>query len=104
VLPSYSEGLPLSLLEAQACGLPAVTTRCGGPEEVVDAEVGEVIAVGDAAELAASLGRVIDRYAEFSRERIGARTRQRYDYRAVAARISAVYDTVTATQPPSKPR
>ena len=36
VLPSYSEGLPVSPLEALACGLPLVTTRCGGPEEVVD--------------------------------------------------------------------
>lgn len=96
VLPSYSEGLPLSLLEAQACGLPAVTTRCGGPEEVVDDEVGELVAVGDVEALTGALARVLDAYGRFDRQHIGARTRERYDYRQVAARIAAVYEQVAA--------
>ena len=36
VLPSYREGLPKSLLEAAACGLPIVTTDVPGCREIVN--------------------------------------------------------------------
>lgn len=35
VIPSYQEGLCISALEAMACGVPVISTRCGGPEEYV---------------------------------------------------------------------
>lgn len=60
-LPSYREGLPKSLLEAAACGLPIVTTDAPGCREVVrDGVNGLLVPVRDAAALAAALRKLID--------------------------------------------
>ncbi|MEE2657807.1 MAG: glycosyltransferase [Candidatus Latescibacterota bacterium] len=96
VLPSFSEGLPLSLLEALACGLPIVATRCGGPEEVVDDEVGRLVEPRDVPGLAGAIADVLDSHSCYDREAIAARACREYDYRSVARRIVDVYKSVMA--------
>lgn len=35
IVPSFQEGLCISALEALACGIPVISTKCGGPEEFI---------------------------------------------------------------------
>ena len=56
VLPSYREGLPNSLLEAGAVGLPAITTDINGCNEVViDSQTGILVPPKDPGALAAAM-------------------------------------------------
>ncbi len=61
-LPSYYEGLPVTLLEAMLNGLVAVTTNVGGiPQVVTNGQNGIMIEPKNAEELCAALEDVIDR-------------------------------------------
>ncbi len=56
VLTSENEGMPVSLMEAAACGVPAVATTVGGVPELVEHNVtGLLTPPGDATALAAAL-------------------------------------------------
>jgi glycosyltransferase involved in cell wall biosynthesis len=55
VLPSYSEGVPVVLLEAVACGTPFVASRVGGIPEIAHLGASRLVPAGDAAALAEAI-------------------------------------------------
>lgn len=60
VLTSQNEGTPVCLMEAAACGVPAVATAVGGiPELVEDGVTGLLVPPGDAQALATALQRLL---------------------------------------------
>ncbi len=58
-LPSHAEGLPRSLLEAQACGVPVVASQVGSVAEAVCPETGQLVPPGDPDALANALARAL---------------------------------------------
>jgi glycosyltransferase involved in cell wall biosynthesis len=48
VLPSYGEGMPMTILEAMSYGVPVISTPVGGiPELIIDNETGFLVRPGD---------------------------------------------------------
>jgi glycosyltransferase involved in cell wall biosynthesis len=60
VLPSFTEGFGLSLVEAMSAGLPVVATRCGRVVEGLVSAAGELVPVGDATALADGIRRLLE--------------------------------------------
>jgi len=82
VLPSFSEGMPLVVLEALALARPVVASRVGGiPEVVEDGVTGLLVEPGDPEELAVAIERLVkDPALARSLAEAGARiARERYD-------------------------
>ena len=76
VLTSDNEGLPVSLMEAAACGVPVVATAVGGvPELVADGITGLLAPAGDAEALANALRRLLG--SSDLRARMSAAARRR---------------------------
>ena len=85
-LPSYTEGLPGTLLEAMACGLPVVTTDVGGiPEAVFEGKNGYLIKPGDRSNLTEKLVRLCEN--EGIRRRMGEASLEVYHNRFATEKI-----------------
>jgi glycosyltransferase involved in cell wall biosynthesis len=94
VIPSFTEGLPVTLLEMMAAGRPVVATAVGGiPEAIADGRSGWLVPPGDPRQLASRLGQTLDDPA--ARSRVGAEARcvvrERFGVRRQAAAYEALF-------------
>ena len=81
-LPSYGEeGVPQSLMQAAACGLPAVSTTVGAIREaVIDGETGLIVPPKDVPALAAALERLMTDAGLRTRMGVAARARAEREF------------------------
>lgn len=98
VLPSLSENLPNTIMEAMACGVPCVGFKVGGiPEEIDHQKNGYVAAYRDSDDLARGISWVL---CEADREALShaavRKVTQNYSQSSVALRYSELYQEILA--------
>lgn len=97
VLPSYHEGMPISLIEAMAAGLAVIGSHVGGiPDLITHAENGLLVPPGEPGALADALASLI--MNPETRCVFGARARERvcqhHDIRRYAVELAEIYRRV----------
>ncbi|UGQ47650.1 glycosyltransferase family 4 protein [Massilia endophytica] len=98
-LPSYNEGMPMSILEAMAWGLPVLATPVGGiPDAISDGVEGFLVAPGDVGALAQRWAQLLDdpqlaqRMGEAARRKVAAV----FATDAVLPRLGQLYQSLGA--------
>ncbi len=102
VLPSFLEGLPLSILEAMAAGKPVIASAIGGIREaVIDGETGFLIPPANAVELARALNRILSdkTLAEQMGIRAVAHVRQQFSAETMVRGVTTIYEELLGINP-----
>ena len=101
VLSSRSEGFSIACVEAMACEVPVVATRCGGPEEILGQDCGVLVTPDNAGELANAIFRV-SQQPELAMSLTRAalkRAREEYSLDAMLSKYEALYESVMSPHP-----
>ena len=75
---SSIETFGVSLIEAQACGLPAVATKCGGPNEIILKDTGVLVKPNSEFELFKGMQKVIENLDFYNAKNIREKTIKRF--------------------------
>lgn len=100
VLPSLSENLPNTIMEAMACGVPCIGFNVGGiPEEIDHGQNGYVAAYRDADDLAKGIRWVLEEAdcESLGREAV-SKVMRCYSGQSVASKYMEVYDKAKARE------
>jgi len=91
VLPSLHEALPLAIIESFASGRPVISTRCGGPEFMVNSTNGLIVEPGQAGPLAEAITNLLGHLGNYDPKAIARAADNLYSYRAVTDSLTELY-------------
>lgn len=94
ILFSNFEGMPVTILEAQCCGLPVIATRTGSIPAMVNETNGILVDVGDEAGLEKAILQVKENHSHYSTEEISNKAISKYSLNAVGKQLDELYKKI----------
>ena len=91
VLPSRYETFGIVLIEAMACGVPVISTKCGGPQDIVTESTGILVEKENPEMLANAIRTMADNLNTFDKEIIRNYVKDKFGEETIAEKISKLY-------------
>jgi len=91
LLFSNYETFSVVIAEAWACGLPVITSKCGGLTETITKENGIQVKVGDEAELLNQLNTMLNQITTYNPEVISTQFGNKFSYETVGNTFLTIY-------------
>ncbi|MDO8643199.1 MAG: glycosyltransferase family 4 protein [Candidatus Woesearchaeota archaeon] len=87
-LPSLYEGFGVVYVDALSCGVPVVTTRCGGPEDIITHDNGILVPIRDEQAFADALICALEK--QWDKKKI-SKSAQQYDWKKIVEQYQEIY-------------
>lgn len=94
VLPSTTETFGVAYVEAMAAGLPVIATRCGGPEDFVNASNGVLIDVDNLQQLEDAILYMYDHHQEYGERAIRSSALKLFSPEVIATKLVNLYSEI----------
>lgn len=94
ILPSRNENFSVAVLEALACGLPVISSICGGIRECIDDTNGLLFPVDDVSALSDCIRTIYDNYSSYNRRQISQNCMKRFSASVIAKQLTKVFESV----------
>lgn len=94
ILSSRAETFGVACIEALSQGLPAIATKCGGPEEFVDATNGILVEVGNEDALAEAMCHMFENYSKYDRKLIAEKCINSFSPEVIANQLTGIFESV----------
>lgn len=94
VLPSRGETFGIAFIEALAFGKPLIATRCGGPEDIVHADIGLLVPVNSVDDLVVAMQNMVAHAGRYAPQALRLDFLARFSASAALAHIEPWYQRV----------
>lgn len=94
VFSSISEGMPVSVLEALACGLPVFTSNCGGVDEVINDTNGKIYPIIDYEKLSSLINEFMNKDLIFDKKTISQNAIEKFGEVSFKKNLLSIYNSI----------